>query len=451
MITTRVLVLKICLIILTLTTAPSISAQQEKAPNFAENSDLDAIYKALKANDIEKAWSLAQKESSDWLGEPPFDFLYGLAAYGSREFHHAVFAFERVVAHKPRWIEARVHLARAYAAIKNYSATIDQIAILKRDALIPEKWQGTIDKLESIATKAVSNQALRIAQSAKLVVGYDSNVNAGTTEKTIFIPRLGAEVELFEDSLETADQFATASYSLNLAKPINQTSNWNLNVFSQFNQYQELTQYSHLNLNLLGSYDYQLDLAGKALKTELGVQVSPLWLGGSFYRMETSVFAGIKRAITKSYRVSVDVNYGQTDNDINDLLDTENVGFAINNQLFLAESLHSIKFSTRKETGSDAAINRQIFSLNYHLQYPVDEQWLLLGSVGLQHTKYDEKHPIFEDVREEDLKLAQFVTRYSLNEKFIIELAVKVQDKNSNIDLFTYERSVVSLGGQYIF
>ena len=75
--------------------------------------DADRLIKAGKADE---AYALLEPEQSRRAGDPDYDYLLGIAALDSGRSTEAIFALERVLAVRPKHLQARAEIARAYLA-----------------------------------------------------------------------------------------------------------------------------------------------------------------------------------------------------------------------------------------------------------------------------------------------------------------------------------------------
>lgn len=406
----------------------------------------------LRDKEYQAAWQVVMAGSQDWLGEPDFDLVYGVVAMATENYHYAVFAFERLVANQSKNVAARLHLAKAYVAIKNYTGVLKQTEFLSQTQVINPAYDNIVQRLENIALNALNKQNLLIRQQVNLALGYDSNVNAGTTEDTIFIPRINSYVELFEDSLKSPDEFVSAFYGLSLKKPINQTSRWQFNLAGQGNHYQELDQFNFINLNINGSYKQDFNWFGEALAVEVGVRTMPLWLGGEFYRAQHAVFTALEHKYSQVASFTIRGSYGVTNNATNALLDSTNTQMSVHYKVLVGEFFHDVSMTLRDEDNQESTSSgRFMTSANYTAHYTGFDKWLLIAGVGYQHSEYDAEHPIFISVRDEQLRTASMVAKYQYNSKLSFGVNAKVQDKSSNIELFSYNRAELSVGTSYAF
>lgn len=127
------------------------------AATYGYNDILKDVQKELQKNIKEKsfksAWGTASKYADDYLGEPTFDFLYGVAALANNQSEHAVFAFERITVNKPDWLDAHYLLAKANYNIANYQAAIAGSQLLVDNDNTPTSLKQSANELIDLSQK----------------------------------------------------------------------------------------------------------------------------------------------------------------------------------------------------------------------------------------------------------------------------------------------------------
>ena len=152
---------------------------------WGQADPIQSLRELINAGRMKDAFELAKK-TEDLLGDPAFDYLYGLSAVETGHAASGVLALERVITAAPDDLNARLELARAYF-------------ILGEDARSLEEFNGVLAKNPP---KLVQDNvgrfldAIRARQTAYNVTtrgfietgfGHDSNVNAGPA-RTFSLP-----------------------------------------------------------------------------------------------------------------------------------------------------------------------------------------------------------------------------------------------------------------------
>src|SRR6185503_18275875 len=93
------------------------------AASLAQELDLPVLGQAealVRAGRAEQAWQLLAPLERRYAGRLDYDYLLGVAALESGRPNRATFVLERVIAVNPGHLAARVEMARAYFALRDY-------------------------------------------------------------------------------------------------------------------------------------------------------------------------------------------------------------------------------------------------------------------------------------------------------------------------------------------
>lgn len=152
----------------------------------APADDVKALAQAGRAAD---AYALG-KQHPEAMGDPAFDFFFGIAAIDSGHAGDGVLALERYVLVFPDNTSARLQLARGYFALGENSRAREEFEELRK-LNPPSDVAATLDRfLDAIRLRETRYTP---SSGAYLEVGYgsDSNVNSGVSNANISLPNLG--------------------------------------------------------------------------------------------------------------------------------------------------------------------------------------------------------------------------------------------------------------------
>ncbi|MER2491365.1 DUF2860 family protein [Catenovulum sediminis] len=411
------------------------------------NLNLQPIKNALNNKEYQKAWQLIKLLNEQWLGEPAFDYLYGVTAMQLEEYHKAVFAFERVVANVPEWQDSRIQLAKAYAAIENYAGVIKQVEILQNQGTLDAKYQPLVQQLKSFAEDALQRQSFSIVQAANLSAGFDSNVNAGTSNERIFVDGLG-ELILFDESRKSEDEFIGLGYQLMLDKKFSQVSSLRFSSSLNGIHFKDLNQFDRIQAGISTQYHHEFS----RFAWQVGLNANPLWLNDKLYRLQGAVFTQVEFSMSKSVNLFAQVSLGKTDNKVNDGLDTDNKSAQLALKYSSSSLRHGLHYHWREEISelSDSS-SRALQTLTYRINWLQSAKWLFSGYLGYQTADYQGRHPFFLKTREDEMAMLGISTRYRHTQDVSLMLALNMQDKTSSIELFEYDRAELKFTVNYAF
>lgn len=152
----------------------------------------DEVRALVEAGKAAEAYDLGRR-NPDALGDPAFDFFFGIAAIDTGHAAEGVLALERYVIRFPDNLSARLQLARGYFTLGEDARARDEFEQL-RALNPPADITATIDRfLDSIRLRETRYTT---TTGAYLEVGYgrDTNVNAGPATANVFLQNLGSIV-----------------------------------------------------------------------------------------------------------------------------------------------------------------------------------------------------------------------------------------------------------------
>ncbi|MBV8470788.1 MAG: DUF560 domain-containing protein [Burkholderiaceae bacterium] len=150
----------------------------------ARADPLDDLRAQVEGGQFEAAYQNVQQHP-DWIGNPHFDFLLGLAAIGAGHVPEGVLALERHLTIVPANDRARLELARGYYLLGEYSRARQEFEFVLRHQP-PQEVQDNIRRyLSWMQTRDNSNLRSTSKFYVDLGFGRDSDINGGTTNTQI--------------------------------------------------------------------------------------------------------------------------------------------------------------------------------------------------------------------------------------------------------------------------
>lgn len=420
------------------------------AENFSDSSIYPVLKKHIAQKDYSQAWQIAQTHADEYLGEVSFDFLYGLAALNSNNVEIATFAFERVVANKPNWLDGQYYLAQAYFQMANYHAVMPLCRLIIAQPNANDKLIQASENLQRAAQVKLAQQSLYFKQFAGFGAGYDSNINAGIDKDSIYLPFLDENITLSENSKENSDNYFALNYQINGTKALTQNSKL---LFSGQGKLHHFVSESDFNrMTLAGTVDYWQKF--QQFDASVGVKIQPLWFAGDYYRSQTSVTSNIKKRLNKQWIVAGDLALGKTLNSANDTLDTDDLLLSLSSQYFSGPLRHALSISyleEMSEKGSNDHISRKSTALNYNNIWLIDSKWLASGTLSWQQQKYQGAHPFYFTKRVDKMWQLAAMVQFKHSQEIAYRFNISLQDKDSNLSLFSYQRIDIGLSASISF
>lgn len=179
----------------------------------ASPGELRALVEEGKADE---AYRLG-RATPEQLGDPAFDFAFGVAAIGAGKASEGVLALERFLLNYPDHEAARVELARGYFALGEDARAREEFeAALARKP--PPAVAAVIEEfLAAIRVRAAKYQPTAMAYFL-LGTGHDSNPRAGVDNPEITLPVFGP-VTVVDTGVRRSDRAREAGAGIRLTAP----------------------------------------------------------------------------------------------------------------------------------------------------------------------------------------------------------------------------------------
>lgn len=171
----------------------------------AAAAPLDDLRRQVESSQVEQAWRTAQ-DNPQLIGQPEFDFLYGLAALNAGRVAEGVLALERHLANAPGNDRARLELGRGYFLLGEYPRARAEFDFLLRSKP-PAGVRANIDSyLQAMQLREGTTNRAAARLYAEIGGGYDSNVNLAPASEFV---NIGLDtVTLDASSRQIGDYFA---------------------------------------------------------------------------------------------------------------------------------------------------------------------------------------------------------------------------------------------------
>jgi outer membrane protein len=180
-------------------------------PSLAQELDLAVLGRAeelVRSGDAEQAWALLAPLERQFAGRPDFDYVLGVAALESGRPNRATFVFERVLTVNPGHLAARLEMARAYFALRDFERAEREFNVILASAPPPEIATLSRLYLSKMRDAQPARSAAVFSGYAEVTVGHDSNVNAAAAVSSVFVPGLGNELAIDPALMPRADDFS---------------------------------------------------------------------------------------------------------------------------------------------------------------------------------------------------------------------------------------------------
>ena len=187
------------------------------ATQFAFAAPTDDLKALIDQGRSREAYELGSRHP-ELLGNPDFDFFFGLAATDAGHAGEGVLALERYLIQFPTVAVARVELARAYFILGEDARAREEFQNVLRESP-PANIQSTVERY----LDAIRVRESRYQTTSTLYVeagyGIDSNVNGGVGNASINLPVLGT-VSVAAAGVRKGDNFSHMGVGGQITHPV---------------------------------------------------------------------------------------------------------------------------------------------------------------------------------------------------------------------------------------
>lgn len=430
--------------------------------------DADAL---LRAGKPAEAYTLLEAAEFERAGDVRFDYLLGITALDSGKPDRATLVFERVLSVDPNFAGARLDMARAYYQLGDFArAKTEFDRVMEQNPPVGAK--VTIQKyLDEIAQHDVA-QRTRITGYIEGVLGGDSNVNTGTgTSISVasLSPGLAALITGLTGNTNPqilpsrrADNYYGLNAGGEIAHPL--TDNWSVFAGAELRQRGNMvhTPYdsSSLEGKLGASYAEAKNIWKVTLLTAQG------YMANSMRRDTQGVNAEWQHSFSPANQVNGFVQYGKnratgfpanapgTDARTNGNTDLMIAGAGWLHQLSGGRQLiFASAYTGRELDAAPVAViqppdgKRRFDGVRVGMQSMVSDQAEGFASLGWQHAVFSKPNAFIVNngVRNEYQYDMTLGLNWHLNGLWSVKPQLSVYSKRSNLAIYSYDRTDVSL------
>ena len=412
----------------------------------------DDIKALLEKGNARAAYEEAKKHP-DLLGDPAFDFYFGVAAINAGHAGEGVLALERYLLNFPGNADARLELARGYFVLGEDARAREEFEAVSRLKPSPAVQAG-IDRF----LDALRSRESRFRTTANLFLevglGYDSNVNGGVGNANIVLPAFGL-VTVNQAGVQQSDTFTHLAAGGQINHPVapGLALFGGLGVESKLNHGSLESQFDLLTLAANGG----VTLLRENDLYRLGVYYANLDVDNAAFRDITGVAAEWQRQVDEFQSFSAALQYGELDyKGNNDVRDSRLYQLALGyRRAFIAQwqPLLSVNLYAGQEDNQRDRddLSRALYGFRVSLAGSPAPKWATSTGAFYQLSDYKDPDPQLGTTRQDSYYGVDLSVSYALRRSLSLRAEFLLSRNASNIALFEYDRNLVALKLRYDF
>lgn len=404
----------------------------------------------LRGQDPQAAYALLEPNTGAYSGSEDFNYLLGIAALDSGRPSQAVIALERVLAHNPDHTLARAEIGRAYLALRETAAAKREFESVARAELPPEV-QDTISRYLQIIAASDPRPAKRWSVSLEAQVGYDSNVNFGSSLDRWVLDD-GQALTPLPSSRPRESAFHELTAQAQYTAPINGNTDWTIG--SQLNQRTNPSQHN----SDLGAAEVSSGLARTqgSNRYSMSVQLQQVYLDDQSFRSAKGLLGQWQRDLDSRTQVGAYAQLFRLDFPGQEVRDARRTVFGAtvvrglldSGKTVLVGNAYAGRESSRHHIGE---LSFGLLGLRMAASRNLTDKWRGSAGVSYEHRGHDDPDGFFGITRRDN----QFEIRIGAERNLSARLAITPQiihtRNSSNLAPSDFRRTQAMIAARYRF
>jgi len=412
----------------------------------------DDIKALVEKGDARGAYEFGRKHP-DQLGNPAFDFYFGVAAIDSGHAGEGVLALERYVVNFPENFNARLELARGYFVMGDDQRARDEfneVLKAKPPAAVVANIERFLDALRSREGTYRTTTGLFVEAG----FGYDTNANGGVSGSNINLPVFG-NVVVGPAGVKTDSKFTWLAVGGQISHPLspglavfaggqldaklNTTAGaepfdqGNIAVNGGISYFKDKNFYRLTASRAEVSVDYTRFRDVNSLSGEWLYQLDELQSIGPFVQLAEFHYTGNNKPRDAEF-YAAGIGYRKA--------------FIGNMQpLFTA----SVNIGKEHNTEGRPDLGREIYGGRIALAITPAPKWAVSVGGTYQNSRYEGPDVLLATTRKDDYYAADAVASYAYTRNLSLRGELLLSKNDSNLELYAYRRDILSFKVRYDF
>jgi tetratricopeptide (TPR) repeat protein len=421
----------------------------------ADTFDMEKLKQLFNTYQRQQAYDYASRYLGEMEGDGNFDYLYGVAAIDAGHASQGVFALERVLIQFPNDQVARLELARGYFILEEYARARQEF----EKVLAANPPRGVRDTTETFLEKIRISEAryrTTMGGNVTLGLGSDSNVNSGPDDSGLTL------IQLEDSSLGHSDTYTELTASWGVGYPL--APGWMLtgNITGAFLQNQEFSEFDTTTGTVLAG----VSRVYKQSRYKGELMYQQFQLDGEEYRSLNGLNLGWQYNFSQKSSLDSTVQYATLEFPTVTVKNATLTSLAFTYTHNLDGALQPLVFATLN-IGSEAAddssnasalsdTERDILGLRLGTILAFSSKLALQMAAGMQTSDYagGQTFPspqIYGLMRQDDYTTANLNLIWLINRDWRLDTKLGYSKNDSNVELYTYDRTTFGLEANYAF
>lgn len=418
----------------------------------ASAAPADEVKALLEQRKAAEAYAFAKQYPGE-IGNPAFDFYFGVAAIDSGHAGEGVLALERYAINFPGNLEARLELARGYFVLGEDARAREEFnGVLKANP--PPDVVANIERFMNALDARRSSYRTTTGVYAELGYGHDTNTNGGVGSAGIVLPVFGS-VRVGTTGVKAPADFTWVALGGEVIHPIAP----GFSVFAngrldgKFNNGEIASQFDQMNVLVNGGLTYlqdknlysltathaTIELDNKrfrdidALSGELSHQIDELQSAGPFLQIARLNYMGDNEPRNANFYVA-GVNYRKA-------------FIGPFQPLFTASASVADEHNVRDRPD----LGRNIWGGRVGVALTPAPKWSASAGVAYQNSRYSGVDPLLLTTRKDDYYAIDASVGYAFSRNLSVRGEMLLSDNKSNLELYEYKRNIFVVKLRYDF
>ena len=417
------------------------------------DSDSQLRIKQLKTLTEQGKSAEAYQMAAEWLqeleGDPLFDFYFGIAAVDSGYAGEGTMALERVLIVHPENDRVRLEYARGmYLLEDNETAKKEFSQVLEKNP--PESVAIKIRRYLALIEKREQLYKTTSKLYAEAILGHDSNLNSAPEDQL-------NRVELTEESLGKGDNYVQIKAGASITKPLDKQHSLFARAGANQKRYNSEKSFNNSSLDVTGGWRYKLD---RDDRFQLMASAQNYRTDGDTFRNMFSVSGDWSHNLSNTLAISGYITASRflyPDNSVS-WRDSVQLSGGANlyttlpvwhSPILFANAFSGQETPDNVTTVSKASVEKHFWGGSLGLQLPVTDANIATAALIYQDAQYQGRDWLYGVRRHDKYKALNLSWRYQFDKQLNFNLNASFINNDSSIELYQYDRDVVSFGVKY--